>query len=416
MGLLPRFVAPAGTALNAGDLMAWARGAARSPDRELQALTAAFRERYQIPHACFLSSGRAGMTVLLRVLAEMNPGRSEIVTAGYTCYSVAASAIRAGLKVRPVDVRAETLDYDPDALASIDAGRVVALTSSNLYGIPNDLPGLEHFASQRGVAFVDDAAQCLDGQVGGRWAGTFGDAGLFSFDKGKNITTLQGGVVVCRDDELAERLRHAFGSFPPPPSSQVALDGIKLLLYALLLRPRLYWIPNKLLTLGETPFELEYDTTAYSGRLAPLASRLLGRIDELTEGRIRNARALRERLEGVPGLTLPASEGRSARSVYPRFPLVLEDQRLRDPALASLQKAGIGATESYPQALVDVEEMREHLAEELADTPVARSVASGVVTLPTHRYLSDVDVGAVGQVFAAGIPGTRGHSEYRTVA
>jgi hypothetical protein len=48
----------------------------------------------------------------------------------------------------------------------------------------------------------------------GSWAGTFGDAGLFSFDKGKNITTLQGGVIVCRDDELAERLRAIFALLP----------------------------------------------------------------------------------------------------------------------------------------------------------------------------------------------------------
>ena len=409
MGLLPRFVAPAGTALNAGDLLAWARGAVRSPDDELRALAVAFEERYQVPHTFFVSSGRAGMTVLLRVLAESRPGRNEVVTSGYTCYSVAASAIRAGLKVRPVDVCVQTLDYEPAALAAIEADRVVALTSSNLYGIPNDLGALERFASERGFAFVDDAAQCLDGQADGRWAGTFGDAGLFSFDKGKNITTLQGGVIVCRDDELAERLGDAFRIFPAPPRTQVALEGIKLLLYALLLRPRLYWAPNKLLTLGETPLELDYATTAYSGRLAPLAHRLLSRIDELTEGRVRNANALRERLKNISGLTLPGSAAGSARSVYPRFPLVMHDRDERNQTLARLQNAGIGATGSYPQALVDVAGMREHMAEALVDTRVARSVAEGIVTLPTHRYLSEADVDKIDEVFTSMIrhrPGT----------
>jgi perosamine synthetase len=392
---LPRFVAPAGTALNAGDLLTWLRGSIR-PATEICQLAAAFRARYGVRHIFFVSSGRAGMTVLLRALAEARGGRDELLVPGYTCYSVAASAVRAGLSVHPVDISASTLDYEARILDDVNTDRAVALTSSSLYGIPADLPRLERYARDRGIAFVDDAAQCLDGQVDGRWAGTYGDAGLFSFDKGKNITTIQGGVVVCRDDELALRLGHAFRALPPPPPSRVASDGIKIMLYALLLRPRLYWLPNRLLSLGETPFDLDSPSTGYSPRLAPLARQLLARIAAITEGRVRTAAALRQGIGGLPDLVLPANP--AARSVYARFPVLFPSASDRARVLDRLKQLGIGATASYPAPLIDVAGVRPHLSPALRDTPVARQVSERILTLPTHPYVTAHDISRIAGV------------------
>lgn len=386
---LPRFVPPAGTVLQLRDLAGWWRGALR-PDAEMERLEEALRRRYGTKHLFFVSTGRAGMTVLLRVLAEASGGRNELVTPGYTCYSVAASAVRAGLKVRPVDVDPRTLDYLPSALTQLDFDRVVCLASANLYGIPANLPGLEALARERGVAFVDDAAQCLDGRVGDRWVGTFGDAGLFSFDRGKNVTTLQGGVVVCRSPELADRLQHAFRNFPAPQAIPAMADVVKLHLYALLLHPRLYWIPNGLLPLGQTPFDTDYPTTQYSPLLAPVGTSLLRRIETITADRVARGEELARKLTGSPGLTVPGNPG--AQAVYPRFPAVFDDERTRDRTLAALRARGFGASGSYPLALMDVPGLAPHLAPGLDDTPGARRVASGILTLPTHSYVTQQDL------------------------
>lgn len=399
MTLLPRFVAPAGTVLRAGDLLGWLRGAL-GRGAELRRLEEAFEARYGLRHAYLLSSGRAGMTILLRALAERTHGRDEVVVPGYTCYSVAASAVRAGLRVRPVDVSPRTLDFDPHALDAVDLSRTVAITGTSLYGIPVGLPRLERVARERGVAFVDDAAQTLDGRVGERWAGSFGDAGIYSFDKGKNITSLQGGVVTCRDDDLAERLAHAFRAMPAPSPTAVTVQSLKLLAYTVLLRPSLYWIPNRAMKLGETPFELDYPTTALAPSLAGLVRRQFERIDGLTESRIRVAARLRDGLAGLPGLILPEHPG--ARCVYPRFPVVLEEGARRDGLLARLVRVGIGATGSYPLPLIDVPDLRPHLAGEVADTPGARAIARGMLTLPTHGHVTDGDVATMTTIVAGG--------------
>jgi perosamine synthetase len=397
--LLPRFVPPAGTVLRASDVLAWLRDAAVGRD-ELRRLESVLEARYGMRHVYLVASARAGMTILLRAMAERAPGRPEVAMPGYTCYSVAASAVRAGLRVRPLDVDLGTLDIAPDALASADLGGAVALVGASLYGIPVDLPHLEATARAKGTALIDDAAQCLDGRIGGRWVGTFGDAGLFSFDKGKNITSIQGGVIVCRDADLAARLDRACGTLPAPARGAVALQGAKLLAYFVMLRPRLYWIANRLMRLGETPFELDAPMTGYPASLAPLVRGQLTRIEEITQGRIAHAERLREALDGTPGVRLPSRA--DARSVYPRFPVLFEDPARRDAVRRALVRAGIGATASYPQALIDVPEVQPHLAERTADTPRARQVAAGILTLPTHAFVTRDDLDRMRDIVRTG--------------
>ena len=108
------------------------------------------------------------------------------------------------------DIDKETLSYDREQLESIDFDNVLAIVSSSLYGLPNDLSGLEELAQAKGVYLIDDAAQCLGATVRGRPVGGFGDAGILSFDKGKVITSLNGGAIVTSDPSLTQRIESEY--------------------------------------------------------------------------------------------------------------------------------------------------------------------------------------------------------------
>lgn len=385
-----RVLAPAGTVIPAAELAAALAEALRPGDAPAR-LAAALRERYDIPHVFLVSSARAGMTVLLRALGADGPGRAEVAMPGYTCYSVAASAVRAGLCVRPLDVDPRTLDIAPEALRIAPLGQALALVGTSLYGLPSDLPALEAAARLGGAAFIDDAAQCLDGRIAGRWVGSFGDAGLFSFDKGKNVTSIQGGAIVCRDAALAERLSRAHAALSAPPASAALSLLAKMVAYTALLRPWLYGIPNALLTLGETPFELDAPMTRLAPSLAPIVRRQLARLGAITEGRRARAAQYAEALAGERAVAIPARPA-DVTSVHPRLALVLDSPERRDRVLLALRRAGLGATASYPRALRDVPEIEPHLAPGTADTPGARAVAARILTLPTHGYVTHADI------------------------
>jgi dTDP-4-amino-4,6-dideoxygalactose transaminase len=110
----------------------------------------------------------------------------------------------------------------------------------------------------------------------------------------------------------------------------------------------------------------------------------LERLDQINATRRSNADRLRASLAGIAGLELPTVLP-GAEPVYPRYPVFVQ-ARVRAGFIAALEQAGIGATASYPLALIDVPEVARRLPGDQRPTPGAREVASRIVTLPTHGY------------------------------
>ncbi len=380
-------LAPAGTPVTLTDIVAGLGAGGASAHRDLARLLATHAGR---PSAWLVSSGRAAMKLAFEAMKRAAPLRREILVPGYTCYSVPAAVERAGLALRLVDIDPDTLSPDPEQLRRIDLERVLCVVSANLFGIPNRLADLESFAAGGRAYLLDDAAQSLGAAWDGRPAGGFGDVGLYSFDKGKNITTLQGGALVARG-RLAKELA-TLAQALPAPSGTIAYS-IKLAIYSVLLRPALYGITRVLpLGLGRTPYETEYPIAHFSPALAGLGLRQAVRLGEINAARIANAARLHAALEGLRGLILPTVPAQAA-PVYARFPLRVADPARRDAFVSALEADGIGATRSYPEALVDVPEVAARLPADNPPQPGARLVARTIVTLPTHAYCPP-DLGA----------------------
>jgi perosamine synthetase len=382
------YFAPAGTPVQLSEIVAGAFGASFS-----SAASATLEQRLGAlsgSQVCRLvSSGRAAMTLLMAAVRELRApaGRDEVIVAGYTCYSVPASIKRGGLRVRLCDVDPRTLSFDLDALRRLDLRKVAAIVSANLYGIPNDLPEVEAFARQHDLWLVDDAAQALGARVADRPVGGFGAAGLYSFDKGKNITTIQGGAALVRDPTLAAAFQNYYERLPRPSRLSTATLLGKLGVYALALRPAMYDRIQRIgaLGLGRTIYEEEYPIHRYSESLSGIALKLLDRLDNLTATRVANAARIRQALSGINAVRFVAVRDDSDPA-FTRFPVFISDATLRDRTIAALQSIGIGATGSYPNALCDVPEVARGLRATDGDLPGAREVARTVVTLPTHPF------------------------------
>src|SRR5688572_3359529 len=151
------FVAPAGTPLRLSEIASglW-QGSRSEAIQELHAELA----RLANADACWsFSSGRAAMVVALRAMKAVDGGRrTRVVIPGYTCYSVAAALENTGLSPVLCDVAPRTLSFDLDALGRIDMSGVLAVTTANLDGIPNDTPAIARLASAGGAYLLDDAA------------------------------------------------------------------------------------------------------------------------------------------------------------------------------------------------------------------------------------------------------------------
>lgn len=409
-GVRLRQVAPAGAPIRGGDLARWAGRLLGRGDASA-ALRDAVQTKFGVGHCFPVSTGRAALTVLLRALARLAPDtRDEVLLPAYTCFSVPASVVKAGLRPRIVDVDPDTLDFSAAALDAVDSSRILAVVATNLYGLPNDLPKLTATAARLGAFLIDDAAQAMGASVGGRPSGTWGDAGLYSLDKGKNVSAIDGGLLVTSSAAIAAELTQASRALDHPGAGAVARDAIKVLAYAALLPPSVYWIPSAIpqLGLGTTRFTMDFPLDAMPSLLASLAVTMLPRVDEFNGERTRRAEQLIERLARTSGVRVPRPVAGS-RPVYLRLPILVDDPAVRPRLIDALMQQGIGATGSYPTSLADVPDLRPLLVNGEADVPGARHVAARIVTLPTHPYVSERDLertaATVRQTLAAHPPG-----------
>ena len=112
-----------------------------------------------------------------------------------------------------VDIDPDTLNIDPARIeqgleACRRAGRPVsAILPVHVAGLPCDMQRICELARGSGVPVVEDAAHAFPVRSGGRFAGTIGDAGVYSFYATKTITTGEGGMVVTDRDDMARRIR-----------------------------------------------------------------------------------------------------------------------------------------------------------------------------------------------------------------
>lgn len=370
------------------DIAWWARHVLTDDDT-LVRFEEEIRARFGVRYCAFVSTGRAALTLALLALKTLDSARrDEVVIPSYTCFSVAASVVKAGLKVRLADVDPATLDFAPGALEAIDESRVLAVVATNLYGLPSDLPAITRWAKGRGVFVVDDAAQCLGGSIDGQSSGTWGDVGLYSLDKGKNITSIDGGILVTNSERVAAAIHDQVCSLPKCTPGESLIHIAKLLVYAALLHPRRYWLPNMLpfLGLGTTACRIDYPLAQYDGWMAPMGRRFFARLDAINARRIENAGRLMRDLPWGTYLEPVVPDPRAIPACL-RFPVLIHP-RYRDAVVAALCANGIGATASYPTAISDVPELRDHIRNGEREVVGGREVARRIVTLPTHGYVT----------------------------
>ncbi len=385
-------VAPAGTPISLSDLASFLREQI-SPRDALEEFRASIHARYGARHCLFVSTGRAAIALILQAMREMAPGdKDEVIIPSYTCYSVPAAVARAGLKVRICDIDTETLDYDYGALERADFSRVLCVASANLYGLPNDLPRLRAIAGGHGAFVLDDAAQSMEAKVDGQYSGTLGDVGVFSLDKGKNITTIDGGIIVTNRDDFGTLLQSKVAALPEPSLKTRLAYFAKLIVYSRFLHPRLYWIPASapFLKLGATMYPRNLAIEAYPEFLASIGSRLFQRIAALTSARVETARYLLGELRNLGAVQL-VSVPPEVSPVFLRLPLLVKGNR-RDRAVAMLNEAGIGASASFPKCIVDIPDVDPGLFRGTPSSDAGRWVAAHILTLPTHSFVSRKDL------------------------
>ena len=157
-----------------------------------------------VKHAFGLADGTNAIILALRA-AGVGAG-DEVIVPSHT-FIASVYPIKS-LGATPVLVEcADDHLVDPAAVESAVTKRTKAILPVHLNGRTCNMAAIQKLAGRRGLAIVEDAAQALGSKFMGRFAGTFGLAGTFSFYPAKSLGCFgDGGALVTNDDKVAERI------------------------------------------------------------------------------------------------------------------------------------------------------------------------------------------------------------------
>jgi perosamine synthetase len=162
-------------------------------------------ERVAAPYAAAVSSGTAGLHLLVRT-AGIGPG-DEVITSPLSFAASANCFLFEGATPVFADVDPRTWNIDPAAVEGAITERTKALVAVDMFGYPCELEPLMEVCQRHGIALIEDSAEALGAEYKGAPIGSQGPPCIFAFYPNKQIATGEGGVVTTHSEEQWELLR-----------------------------------------------------------------------------------------------------------------------------------------------------------------------------------------------------------------
>ena len=167
---------------------------------------AAFAAFVGTEHAFAVANGTAALHLALLAVG-CGPG-DEVVLPSLNFVAAANVAVRIGATPVFCDIGGGTdLNLDPEDVRAAIGPSTKAIVALHYGGLPCAIDELRELADEAGIALVEDAAHAPGASADRRPMGSIGDLGCFSFFANKNMPVGEGGMVVTRDTELADRVR-----------------------------------------------------------------------------------------------------------------------------------------------------------------------------------------------------------------
>jgi perosamine synthetase len=311
-----------------------------------------------------VSSGTGGLHLAIRA-AGVEAG-DDVVT---TPFSFVASAnCLLYENARPVfcDIDARTLNIDPAAAAAAVGERTTGLLPVHVFGYPVDMPALERLAAERGVWIVEDSCEALGAvHADGTPVGARGNLSVFGFYPNKQMTTGEGGAVVCPDGAAKQRIDSERNQGRAPDMD---------------------W--------------LDHDRLGFNYRLDELSCALglaqIERLDELLAGRARVAATYGEVLADLEGLELPCPDADGDRRSWFVYVVQLPRGVDRDAAVVAMRERGVD-TKPYLPAIHLMSFYRERYGHREGEFPVCEDVAARSLALPFFPQLTEGEIEQVSE-------------------
>ncbi|OGJ55167.1 aminotransferase DegT [Candidatus Peribacteria bacterium RIFCSPHIGHO2_02_FULL_49_16] len=313
-----------------------------------------FAEFLGVKHAVTTTSGTSALHL---GLASLGIGEGdEVIVPDFTMIASVFSVLYTGAKPVFVDSEPETFNIDVFRIEEKITERTKAIMPVHIYGHPVNMDPLKDIADRHRLFVIEDAAEVHGAKYKGKYCGSMGDVGCFSFYGNKIITTGEGGMVVTNDDALASRVRSL---------KDLAHSSVK---------------------------RFVHEEVGYNYRMTNLQAACglgqLEHVEEFLEKKKWMASEYEKRLKDIPGLRLPVTKN-WAENVYWMYAILLERSfpYSRDEFRLKLKEKGVDTRDFFTSSSLQPALRQYGLPEERF--PVTEDIARRGLYLPSGLALTE---------------------------
>ena len=291
----------------------------RTPGTKTLEFEQAFARFHGARHGIAVTNGTAALEV---TMAGLGIGTGdEVILPDFTFVATASAVLFANALPVLVDVDPETYCINPDLVEEAITPRTKAVIAVHMGGHPADLDRLKRITDRKKLAVIEDSSHAHASEWKGKRIGTFGVAGTFSFQSSKLMTAGEGGVIISNDEKFERQARsvHDCGRMPGE------------------------WFYSHFI------YGSNYRLSEWQGAVLQAQ---LGRLDEQTKVRHRNARLLDRLLGKIPGITPQKLDDRCTRNGQYAYIFHVNKKEFAgiatDRFIAAMNAEGIPNQASYP--------------------------------------------------------------------
>ncbi len=311
-------------------------------------------------YAVAVASGTDALFLSLKALG-IKEG-DEVITTALSFIATAEAISYTGAKPVFVDVDPGTHNIDPAKLEAAITKKTRAIIPVHLWGLCADMEPILAAANKHGLLVVEDCAQAAGASYRGQKAGSFGDAGCFSFFPTKNLGAYgDGGMITLKDGAAYERL--------------------------------------KLLHLHGSKTRGVHELIGYNSRLDEIQAAILRvklkQLDAWNDKRRANA-AVYSGLFAKSGIKHPV-EKEGYRHVYHQYTIEVEN---RDAMMKKLSSKEIPSFVYYPNPL-HLQKPYVSLGYKAGDFPTAEKIGATMLSIPVHPFLREEEIMLIAQEIVA---------------
>jgi dTDP-4-amino-4,6-dideoxygalactose transaminase len=320
-------------------------------------------------HAIAVSSATAGLHLAVR--ASGCGAGDEILLPSLTFVATANAVLYQGAQPVFCDIVGERdFSISPGEIEASITPRTKGILVMHYGGYLCDMQGILEIAARHHLVVIEDAAHAPGTSLDGRFAGVWGDLGVFSFFSNKNLAIGEGGMITTQDDDLADKIRlmrsHGMTS--------------------------LSWDRHK----GHAH---SYDVVdlGYNYRIDEIRSAIglaqLEKLEKNNQHRREIVALYRSQLGEIDGLSIPYRDHPGISAAH-LFPIVLENSMDRAVFIESMKESGIQTSIHYPP-IHTFSYYRQTFGD--LELPLTEAIGAREVTLPLFPTMTDKQIGWVVQ-------------------